>query len=153
MNKFLDLAVNEAKKGVKNKEGGPFGAVIVKNGKVVSSAHNLVLKTKDPTAHAEISAIRKASKKLKTFDLTGCEIYVTAEPCPMCLFAIQWARIGKVVYGASAKEVGRIGFRDEKFYDFLNNKKRSKLKLKKVKNENASLLLKEFNSNPNKKLY
>ena len=84
MDKFLNLAIKEAKKGITKKEGGPFGAIIVCSGKVIASAHNRVVKDNDPTAHAEINAIRKASKKLKRFDLSDCELYATCEPCPMC---------------------------------------------------------------------
>ncbi len=153
MNKFLELAIIEAKKGLKSKDGGPFGAVIVKNNRVVESAHNLVLKTFDPTAHAEISAIRKASKKLKTFDLTGCEIYITAMPCPMCLFAIQWANIKKIYYSATSSDIENIGFRDKKFYDIIKNKKKSKIKIKRLKSEEVEDLLKSYKLDKNKKLY
>ena len=99
MEDFMKLAVEEAKLGVKENHGGPFGAVIVKDGKVIAKAHNTVLKDNDPTCHAEINAIRKASKILDTFDLTGYELYTTGKPCPMCKGAIQWAKIEKVYYG------------------------------------------------------
>ena len=100
MNKFMKMAIKEAEKGITLNHGGPFGAVIVKDGKVVAKGHNQVLKNQDPTCHGEIMAIHKACKKLKTFDLTGCELYTTGEPCPMCLAAILWANIDKVYYGA-----------------------------------------------------
>jgi len=117
MNEFMFQAVKEAFKGVEHNHGGPFGAVVVKNGKIVSKAHNQVVKTDDPTAHAEMNAIRKASKKLGTFDLSGCEIYTTCMPCPMCLGAIKWSNIKIVYYGASSKDADAIGFRDEEFYE------------------------------------
>lgn len=117
MNNFMLQAVKEAFSGVEHNHGGPFGAVIVKNGKIISKAHNQVLKNSDPTAHAEINAIKKASKKLKTFDLSGCEIYTTCMPCPMCLGAIKWANIKTLYYGATSKDADTIGFRDQEFYE------------------------------------
>jgi guanine deaminase len=117
MNKYMQKAVNEAVKGVKQGHGGPFGAVIVKDGKVISTSHNKVLKSNDPTAHAEINAIKKASKKLQTFDLSGCEIYTTCMPCPMCMGAIRWANISTIYYGATSEDANNIGFRDQIFYD------------------------------------
>ena len=122
MNKFMKVAIQEAAKGIKNNEGGPFGTVIVKDGKIIASAHNQVLKKHDATCHGEIEAIRKASKKLKTFDLSGCELYTTGEPCPMCLGAILWARIDKVYYGSNIKDTEIIGFDDKRFYEQFNHK-------------------------------
>ena len=122
MNKFMKVAIQEAAKGIKNNEGGPFGAVIVKDGKIIARAHNQVLKKHDATCHGEIEAIRKASKKLKTFDLSGCELYTTGEPCPMCLGAILWARIDKVYYGSNIKDTEIIGFDDKRFYEQFNHK-------------------------------
>lgn len=113
----MHQAVKEALDGVQKNHGGPFGAVIVKDGKIISKAHNEVIKTNNPTAHAEINAIKKASKKLGTFDLGACEIYTTCMPCPMCLGAIRWANIKTVYYGASSKDADAIGFRDEEFYE------------------------------------
>ncbi len=115
MNKYMRMAINEAKKGIKEGHGGPFGAVIVKDNKVVAKGHNLVLKTNDPTNHGEMMAIHKACKKLQTYDLSGCEIYTTGEPCPMCMAAILWANIDKVYYGCSISDNEDIGFRDKKF--------------------------------------
>lgn len=116
MNKFMKVAIEEAKAGIENNEGGPFGAVIVKDGKIVGQGHNQVLKKHDPTCHGEIMAIHAACEKLGTFDLSGCEIYTTGEPCPMCLGAILWANISKVYYGCNVVDTANIGFRDEKFY-------------------------------------
>lgn len=113
----MHQAVKEAFKGLQQNDGGPFGAVVVKDGKILSKAHNQVLKSNDPTAHAEINAIKKASKKLNTFDLSGCEIYTTCMPCPMCMGAIKWANIKTIYYGASSKDADAIGFRDKEFYD------------------------------------
>lgn len=115
MNKFMELAINEAKKGIRNKEGGPFGSVIVKDGKVVGRGHNKVVANNDPTAHGEMMSIRDACNRLGTFDLTGCELYTTSEPCPMCKCAIMWANIKKVYYGCTVNDAEDIGFRDVVF--------------------------------------
>ncbi len=109
---FMLLAIEEAYQGLKEGDGGPFGAVLVKNDKVVAKSHNKVLKTLDPTQHAEIRAIQEASKKLNAFDLSGCEIYTTTEPCPMCFSAIHWARIGKIYYGTTIEDVQKRGFNE-----------------------------------------
>ena len=113
----MQKAINEAIKGVNQSHGGPFGAFIVKDGKIISTSHNEVLKSNDPTAHAEINAIKKASKKLQNFDLSGCEIYTTCMPCPMCMGAIRWANISTIYYGATSEDADMIGFRDQVFYD------------------------------------
>lgn len=120
----MKKAIKEATFGVERGDGGPFGAVIVKDGKVIAKAHNRVLKLNDATAHAEIEAIRKASKKLLTYDLSECEIYTTCMPCPMCMGAIRWANIKSVYFGATSQDADDIGFRDKEFYekDFLELK-------------------------------
>ena len=110
---FMTAAISEALEGIYNGDGGPFGCVIVKDGKIVGKGHNMVLTNNDSTAHGEITAIRNAEKSLKTFDLTGCDLYTTGEPCPMCLYAIMWARIDKVYYGCTIEDNAEIGFRDE----------------------------------------
>lgn len=97
-------------------EGGPFGALVARDGKIIAEGWNRVLGTNDPTAHAEIVAIRDACARLGTFDLTGCEIYTTCEPCPMCLAAILWARIGRMYYANTRNDAASIGFDDEAFY-------------------------------------
>lgn len=106
-----------------DKGGGPFGAVIVKDGEVVAVGTNRVTCNNDPIAHAEVSAIRKACKKLKTFDLSGCEIYTSCEPCPMCLGAIYWARIDKIYYGNTKEDAANIGFDDSFIYQELSLRK------------------------------
>ena len=116
MNKYMKMAIREAYRGINNGEGGPFGAVIVKDGRVISKAHNQVVLKGDATCHGEVQAIRKVSRKLGTFDLSGCEIYTTGEPCPMCLGAIMWANIDRVFYGCNITDTEEIGFRDKKFY-------------------------------------
>jgi len=151
MDKFLNLAIKEAKKGFTKKEGGPFGAVIVCGGKVIASAHNRVVKDNDPTAHAEINAIRKASKKIKTFDLSKCELYTTCQPCPMCLFAIHWARIKKIYYGADSKDASKIGFDDKLLYEILNGKKRAVVKKQKLPDAECVELMEKYAKSKHKK--
>lgn len=115
MNKYMKIAIEEAYSGIKHNHGGPFGAVIVKNNKVIAKGHNHVLSNNDPTCHGEIDAIRKAAKKLKTYNLSGCILYTTAEPCHMCLCASLWSNISKIYYGATISDTDAIGFRDDKF--------------------------------------
>lgn len=122
MNKFMKMAINEAKKGIDAGHGGPFGAVVVKDGVVVGKGHNQVIKNNDPTCHGEMMAIHAACKKLKTFDLSGCEIYTTGEPCPMCLGAILWSNMTKVYYGCNVSDTEIIGFRDKQFFEFDKEK-------------------------------
>jgi guanine deaminase len=114
MREAIELSIVNVTKG-----GGPFGAVVVKNGKIISEGTNNVTKKNDPTAHAEIVAIREAAKKLKTFDLKGCEIYTSCEPCPMCLSAIYWANIEKIYFANTKKDAAKIGFRDDHIYKEL----------------------------------
>ncbi len=131
MDQYMKLALDEAYEGINNGDGGPFGAVIVKDGKVIGKGHNKVVKNADPTCHGEMEAIRDACKNLGTFDLSGSIIYTTGEPCPMCLGAIMWANIDKVYYGCDVKDTERIGFRDDKFYELSKpeNKKKFVLEL------------------------
>jgi tRNA(Arg) A34 adenosine deaminase TadA len=112
----MELAILTALEGV-GKGNSPFGAVVSKKGRVVASAHNTVLTATDSTAHAEINAIRAACKKLGAIDLSDCTIYSTCEPCPMCFSAIHWARIGRVVYGASIKDAKKYGFHELEISD------------------------------------
>lgn len=114
-NKYMTMAIAEALEGITQQHGGPFGTVIVKNGQVVGKGHNMVLKNNDPTCHGEITAIRNACAHLGTYDLSGCELYTTGEPCQMCLCACLWANIQKVYYGCTIADNGSIGFRDDKF--------------------------------------
>jgi guanine deaminase len=122
MYEFMQEAIKEAVIGVEKGDGGPFGAVVVKDGKIIGRGHNQVVGLNDPTAHAEIQAIRDAAKNINNFSLKGCTLYVTAEPCPMCFGAIHWARINKVVYGASREDAADIGFDDSLIYDIIQGK-------------------------------
>lgn len=114
--KFMRFAIEKSLESVDN-GGGPFGAVVVKDGEVVAVASNSVTLDNDPTAHAEVNAIRMACKKLGTFDLSGCEIYASCEPCPMCLASIYWARIGKLYYANTKVDADKIGFSDSFIYE------------------------------------
>jgi guanine deaminase len=143
----MKLAIAEAKKGILKNDGGPFGAVIVKNDKVISKAHNTVIKSNCAINHAEVNAIQKASKKLKTFDLSGCEIYATCMPCPMCLGALQWANIKKVYYASKSEDADNIGFRDDKFY------KNKDIKFKKIDRKKSLELFKIWDEKQDKVIY
>ena len=115
---FMREAIRLANESVE-RGGGPFGAVIVKDGEIVAGSSNSVTIDNDPTAHAEVNTIRKACLKLRTFDLSGCTIYTSCEPCPMCLGAIYWARIGKIFYGNTRKDARDIDFADDFIYEEL----------------------------------
>ena len=109
-------ALKEAESGILAGHGGPFGCVIVKDGRIVGRGHNEVIRNQDPTCHGEIMAVHDACGTLGTYDLSGCELYTTAAPCPMCAGAIQWANIRKVYYGCRVSDTDSIGFRDMEFY-------------------------------------
>ena len=112
---FMRRAIELSRESVK-KGGGPFGAVITRNGEIIAESHNKVTLLNDPTAHAEVNAIRDAARKLNTFDLSGCEIYASCEPCPMCLGAIYWARLDKIYFAGSRSDAGAVGFDDSFIY-------------------------------------
>lgn len=123
MNKFMKECIEISKKGVQSNEGGPFGACIVdENNNIISIANNTVLKDNDPTAHAEVNAIRMACKKINSYDLSDFVLYTNCEPCPMCLSAIIWANIKTVYYGCNKNDADNIGFRDQKIYEYFKNK-------------------------------
>lgn len=119
----MKMAIEEARLGIKNGDGGPFGAIITKDGVVVGRGHNRVVSSNDPTAHGEMVAIRDACSNLNTFDLSGCQIYTTGYPCPMCMCAILWANIDKVYYGCNTTDTEIIGFRDKEFEDNIPQRK------------------------------
>ena len=114
--KFMQEAINLAKQNLKLKNGGPFGAVVVRNGRIIGKGVNTVTSQNDPTAHAEINAIREACENLNSFQLTGCEIFSSCEPCPMCLGAIYWARPKKVWFSATRHDAAEAGFDDSEIY-------------------------------------
>jgi len=116
----MKMAIRLAEQNVEKSLGGPFGAVVVKDGKIIARSANKVTTTNDPTAHAEVSAIRLACKKLGTFDLNGCVIYTSCEPCPMCLGAIYWSRISTIYYANTKVDAAAIGFDDQFIYQELD---------------------------------
>ena len=121
MNEYMKVAKDLANENLKTNAGGPFGACIVKDGKIIGRGSNHVLANNDPTAHAEVMAIRDACKTINSYDLSGCELYTSCYPCPMCLSAIIWANIKKVYYGNTKEDAADIGFRDDFIYDFIGN--------------------------------
>lgn len=141
----MKLANDEAIKNLNNqfKDGGPFGAVIVKDGKVIAKAHNTVLKDKDATAHAEINAIRLASKQLQTHDLKGCTLYTSCYPCPMCFSAIIWSNIDTVYFGNTKEDAAEIGFRDDYIYKIINDPNKG-LKIQNMDSDETIKVFKEF---------
>ena len=150
---MMNLGVEEARKTMNQNIGGPFGAVIVdKDDNVIAVASNTVLGDCDPTAHAEVNAIRKAGQALGTHDLLGCKLYATGYPCPMCLSAIIWANIEKVYYGTELLEAEKIGFRDQKIYDFLNGKDLKLLDISQKDHDICLELFKEYEQK-NKEIY
>ena len=149
MRKAIALSIENIDNG-----GGPFGAVIVKEGKIISSGVNRVTTNTDPTAHAEITAIRKASKKLGTFDLSGCEMYSSCEPCPMCLGAIYWAHLDKLYYGNTKIDAKNIGFDDSFIYDEIDLKPESrKLKSTQLLSDEAIVAFEAWKKDENKVRY
>ena len=125
MNKYIKIADELAQQNILTNDGGPFGAVIIKNNEIVGKGNNQVVLKNDPTAHAEIVAIRDACKNLGTFDLTGCEIYTSCYPCPMCLSAIIWSNIKMVYYGNTKEDAEKIGFRDNLIYEYLEGQSKT----------------------------
>ncbi|MCQ2373487.1 MAG: nucleoside deaminase [Phascolarctobacterium sp.] len=136
-------------------DGGPFGAVIVKNGEIVGRGHNEVLKNNDPTCHAEMQAIRDAAKNLNNYDLSGCELYTSCYPCPMCMSATIWSNIKVVYYGNSPKDAADIGFRDDYIYKFLQDRNvdESVIKLSQLDWEQTIVTFKKFKLKENKIIY
>ena len=121
MNEYMKVAKELSYKNIKTNAGGPFGACVVKNNKIIGYGSNHVLKNNDPTAHAEIIAIREACKNINSYDLSGCELYTSCYPCPMCLSAIIWSNIKKVYYGNTKEDAALIGFRDDYIYNYIKN--------------------------------
>lgn len=141
---YMNLGVAQATVTMNQNIGGPFGAVVIKDGEIISVASNSVLEDNDPTAHAEVNAIRKACSKLGTYDLTGCEMYATGYPCPMCLSAIIWANIRKVYYCNDVSQAEEIGFRDDYIYDYIRNGNPQVLNLEKCTTQAGKELYKKY---------
>jgi guanine deaminase len=135
---FMRRALALAREGMNGNAGGPFGAVVVRNGRIVGEGFNRVTSTNDPTAHAEVVAIREACKALGTHDLSGAEIYASCEPCPMCLAAIYWARISRIHYGNTREGAARIGFDDDHIYrEFAQPRERRAIPMERMLAEEA----------------
>ncbi len=153
MNKYMEIAKKCAEIGINNNEGGPFGAVIIdKKGNVIAKGNNRVIKDHDPTAHAEVTVIRDACKKLKTYDLSDYILYTSCEPCPMCLSAIIWANIKEVYFACTKEDAGNIGFRDDIIYEYLKGNKKDLIKLNQIDREECIKLFDEY-KNQNKTIY
>lgn len=151
---FMQQAIKLAEKGMQKGCGGPFGAVVVKDGKIIGEAYNSVLLHNDPTAHAEILAIREACKKQGNFELKDCTIYTSCEPCPMCLGAIYWARLKKVVYAARKEDAAQISFDDDNFYgEMAKDMKNRKIDFEELMRQEALPLFRIWREKPDKTNY
>ena len=158
MNEYMKIAKDLANENLKTNAGGPFGACIVKDGKIIGRGSNHVLANNDPTAHAEVMAIRDACKNINSYDLSDCELYTSCYPCPMCLSAIIWANIKKVYYGNTKKDAADIGFRDDFIYDFIGNLSENKtdnnvLELISMNREETIEEFNEFKNKEDKTIY
>lgn len=149
---FMREAIIEAQTGIRHGDGGPFGSVIVKNGRIIGRGHNCVVSLKDPTMHGEISAIKDACKNIDSFNLYDCELYTTAEPCPMCLGAVFWAGIKKVHYGCNIYDSEKIGFKDSEFYNYLRGEK-SRLEMVCEGREDCLEVFEEYSNMKDKTVY
>jgi tRNA(Arg) A34 adenosine deaminase TadA len=151
---YMKKAIALSKKGMESNAGGPFGAIVVRNGKIISKGFNKVTSTNDPTAHAEVTAIRKACKKLGKFQLDDCIIYTSCEPCPMCLGAIYWARPKMVFYACDRKDAAKIKFDDQFIYDEIGkNIDKRKIKFKQILREEANTIFKKWDQKKDKVKY
>ena len=151
---FMARAIQLSIENVRSGSGGPFGAVVVKDGKVVAEAANRVTASNDPTAHAEVLAIRQACQKLRCFELTGCDLYTSCEPCPMCLGAIYWARIDKVFFGNLAADAAKVGFDDSAIYaEFTEPHAEREIPMIQMMREEALAAFRAWEQQPGKILY
>ena len=153
-NAFMARAIQLAVENVRSGRGGPFGCVIVKDGNVIAEGVNQVTATNDPTAHAEVLAIRQACQKLRCFELRGCDLYTSCEPCPMCLSAIYWARIDKVYFGSLAEDAARAGFDDSAIYgEIARTHSQRKIPMIQTMREEALAAFRAWEEDPSKILY
>lgn len=153
MNKYMEIANQMAKNGINKNEGGPFGAVITdKDGNIIATGNNQVLKLNDPTAHAEVMAIRNVCAKLNTYDLSDYILYTSCEPCPMCLSAIIWANIKNIYYACTREDASKIGFRDDLIYEYLEGKNKDLISLKQIDRDECINLFEEYEKQ-NKTIY
>ncbi len=153
-NPFMARAIQLSIENVRSGRGGPFGAIVVKEGDVIAEGVNCVTQLNDPTAHAEVIAIRQACRKLKMFELTGCEIYTSCEPCPMCLGAIYWARPARLFFGNTAADAARVGFDDSVIYSEISQAhSQRKIPMVQMMHEEALQAFRAWQEKPNKVLY
>ena len=150
MSDFMEIAVQLSKENIDNHLGGPFGCVITKDNKIVSTGVNSVVKLNDPTAHAEVMAVRKACEELKTFDLSECKLYTSCEPCPMCYGAIRWSRINEIYYANTRQDAHNINFSDNEIYEEIIGNKQ---KLIKLENPNAIKVFEQWKKDIDNVLY
>ena len=153
MNQYMEISKKLSEDNLKTKVGGPFGACIVKDNKVIGQGSNHVISNNDPTAHAEIMAIRDACKNINSYDLSDCILYTSCYPCPMCLSAIIWSNIKKVYYGNTAKDAEKIGFRDKFIYDYINNKDDKVLSLECIDREETIKAFESYKEQKDKVIY
>ncbi len=157
MNEYMKVAKELAEDNVTTKVGGPFGACIVKDGVIIGRGSNHVLANNDPTAHAEVMAIRDACKNIGSYDLTGCSLYTSCYPCPMCLSAIIWSNIKTVYYGNTKEDAANIGFRDDFIYNYIskltNNEEDDTLSLNSMDREETIKAFEMFSNDSNKTIY
>ena len=154
MNKYMKIANDLSKDNLKTNIGGPFGACIVKDNKIIGKGSNHVIINNDPTAHAEIMAIKDACKNINSYDLSGCELYTSCYPCPMCLSAIIWSNIKKVYYGNTKEDAKEIGFRDDDIYDFIKDMKDNNiLSLENLDRDETIKVFNEFKEKQDKIIY
>ena len=153
MNEFMKIANDLSLDNLKTNVGGPFGAVIVKNGKIIGKGSNHVLKNNDPTAHAEIMAIRDACNNINSYDLSDCVLYTSCYPCPMCLSAIIWSNIKKVYYGNTKEDAANIGFRDDYIYSYIKGEIKDTLDLKCMDRDETIKAFEKFKNKDDKIIY
>lgn len=154
MNEYMKVAKELSDDNLRTNAGGPFGACVVKDGKIIGRGSNNVLSTNDPTAHAEIMAIRDACKYIDSYDLSGCILYTSCYPCPMCLSAIIWSNIKNVYYGNTKEDAASIGFRDDEIYNFIKNMDNNPLlKLECIDREETIKTFKDFMDKEDKTIY
>lgn len=144
MNKYMKIAKELADSNLKTGEGGPFGACIVKDDEIIGKGSNGIIRNNDPTAHAEIVAIRDACNNIGTYDLSGCELYTSCYPCPMCISAIIWANITKVYYGNTSEDASNIGFKDKFIYDLIYGENEKLLQLECMDRDQTIKTFEEF---------
>ena len=158
MNEYMKVAIELADDNLKTNAGGPFGACIVKGGRIIGKGSNHVLANNDPTAHAEVMAIRDACKNINSYDLSGSVLYTSCYPCPMCLSAVIWANIDKVYYGNTKEDAANIGFRDDFIYDYIsklesNSEDKTILDLECISREDAINTFERFKEKEDKTIY